>query len=89
MSARLDAPLYAALDRHVTSRTCHQHALRRPAAPSLVHERPKRTLILKDLLSRAKATSGEDQHAREMGLHRFEAVPAGIDRTVSVRSRRP
>jgi len=29
--------------RHVTARTCHQHALRHPAAPSLVHERPDRT----------------------------------------------
>jgi hypothetical protein len=32
-----------ALDRHVTSRTYHQHALRHPAAPSLVHERTGRT----------------------------------------------
>ena len=30
-------------NRHVTARTCHQHALRRPASPSLVHERPDRT----------------------------------------------
>ena len=29
-----------ALDHHVTSCTYHQYGLRRPAAPSLVHERP-------------------------------------------------
>jgi hypothetical protein len=29
----------AALDHHVTSCTYHQYGLRRPAAPSLVHER--------------------------------------------------
>ncbi len=28
----------AALDRHVTVRTCYQHALHRPATPSLIHE---------------------------------------------------
>ncbi|HYM44946.1 MAG TPA: FAD-dependent oxidoreductase, partial [Solirubrobacteraceae bacterium] len=38
-----NASLDTALDRHVTARTCHQHALRRPASPSLVHERPDRT----------------------------------------------
>jgi hypothetical protein len=34
--------MYTALDHHVTSCTYHQYALRRPAAPSLVHERPTR-----------------------------------------------
>jgi hypothetical protein len=51
--------LYAALDRHVTTdrrsaSTCHQYALGRLAAPSLVHERPDRTLILKDVLTLAR-----------------------------------
>jgi hypothetical protein len=50
MMARPDTSLDTALDRHVTSRTCHQHALRRPAAPSLIQKRPERTLILKTFL---------------------------------------
>jgi hypothetical protein len=50
MRARPDASLYTALDRHVTPRTYYQYALRRPATPSLVHECPERTLILKDVL---------------------------------------
>jgi uncharacterized protein len=44
-----------ALDRHVTARTCHQHALHRPATPSLVQERPAAPLFLKGVLSRALA----------------------------------
>jgi hypothetical protein len=38
-----DASLDTALDRHVTACTCNQHALRHPASPSLIHERPDRT----------------------------------------------
>jgi hypothetical protein len=42
-SARPDAHLDAALDRHVTACACHQHALHRPASPSLVQAHPDRT----------------------------------------------
>jgi hypothetical protein len=38
-----DASLDTALDRHATACACHQHALHRPATPSLVHERTGRT----------------------------------------------
>jgi hypothetical protein len=48
-----DASLDTALDRHVTARTCHQHALHRPATPSLVHERPAAPLFLKGVLRTA------------------------------------
>jgi hypothetical protein len=56
MTARPDSSLGTALDRHVTSRTCHQHALRRPAPPSLVQERPERTLISEHLLETTEAS---------------------------------
>jgi 4-amino-4-deoxy-L-arabinose transferase-like glycosyltransferase len=42
-----DASLDTALDRHMTARTCHQHALHRPATPSLDHERPTAPLFSK------------------------------------------
>jgi secreted trypsin-like serine protease len=38
-----NASLDTALDRHATSCAYHQYALRRPAAPSLLHERTDRT----------------------------------------------
>jgi uncharacterized membrane protein YoaK (UPF0700 family) len=49
-------PWYAALDRHVPSCPCYQHGLHRPASPSLVQQRPSRTLILKQVLSEAVTT---------------------------------
>jgi hypothetical protein len=48
-------PWYAALDRHVPSCPCHQHGLHQPASPSLVQQRPSRTLILKQVLSELHA----------------------------------
>jgi hypothetical protein len=45
-----DLSMDTALDRYATSDTYHQYALRRPAATSLVHERPAAPLILKELL---------------------------------------
>ncbi len=39
----------------MTARTCHQHALRRPASPSLAQERPSRTAYFK-ARSRARGT---------------------------------
>ena len=42
-SARLDAPLDTALDRHVPACPCYQHELHRPATPSLVQRHPSRT----------------------------------------------
>jgi Aminotransferase class-V len=42
-SARPDASLDTALDRHVPAWPCYRHGLHRPATPSLVHERPDRT----------------------------------------------
>jgi hypothetical protein len=50
---RPDASLDTALDRHLTARTCHQHALRRPAATSLVQERPGRAHIFRRVLNGA------------------------------------
>jgi hypothetical protein len=44
--------VYAAPDRHVPACPCHQHGLRRPASPGLFHERPDRTLILKQVPKR-------------------------------------
>jgi 4-amino-4-deoxy-L-arabinose transferase-like glycosyltransferase len=46
-----DASLDTALDRRVTARTCHQHALHRPTTPSLIQKRPAAPLFLKDVLT--------------------------------------
>jgi uncharacterized protein len=52
--ARPDASLDTALDRHVTARTCHQHALHRPATTSLAHKRPDRTPDFETASERAR-----------------------------------
>src|SRR3984885_16301191 len=39
--------------RHVPACPCYQPGLHRPATPSLAHERPGRTLILKQVLNHA------------------------------------
>jgi hypothetical protein len=60
MSGTPGPSLDTALDRHVTSCTYNQHALRRPATTSLVHERPERTAHLEDVLSREKPVLHEN-----------------------------
>ena len=51
-------PWYTALDRHVTPCTCCRHALRRPASPSLVQERPERTAYFETRSEALNASAG-------------------------------
>ena len=60
--------MYAALDRHVTSCTYHQYALRRPAAPNLVHERPTHHSFRNTFLRQDGQTPRGHSRARVMDI---------------------
>jgi predicted RND superfamily exporter protein len=62
-----DASLSTALDRHVTARTCHQHALHRPVTPSLAQKRPAAPLFLIGVLGERVGASGTDRAGVAIG----------------------